>query len=745
MGYSILYAATDLDITGIHTQLDRKARTIIDTWVILMPSTYAQASRRASSAQWAQAQATFAATSQQQRSQSVHIRPKAAVNLPQEPLASAALPVQDRGPNPITSAPHFSTSPNVSSVASNVAKSVGEQLDEIEMEFRSFFIPQCQRFTSKPPPDAKTRDYEYRRLTQSLEQSILLKLDTVHISPDDPARNRREDLIIQSQLVIENMDRTLSTFFLPARDAQPGEKYPGGEAGNNITTINELPSGTNPVSASSYELPLSPTVTSVSPPPTSPPPYSPNTPTSAASAGPSFPFPEKKPIRRKAPPPPKKFIAAKALYDFEPEEGNNEELAFIEGDDIEIIEKSATLEEEGWCRARVKGGKKIGLAPLEYLEEVKATGPSRPTNRPPVSGPSQSEANAGDPSSTGPKPNQTHSVDPGTAYAQQPLPNPELLANGGIAADGHYEGLAGLPPPNQQPLPAESYYYGDARPAMPLVVQIQQPAQEKGKVGMRDVADLSIGGIDAAASVAALGSETGAQNAIDTYTPSTSGNPSDPQPQQNQDSQQDPQLQQDQQASQDQNVPDSSIVTIHETVNDNGNENVQYTNQQLPFLGPMDQSMDPAPPGTDLSAFSGSSFIPQEPVPLPNPMTGLATIDPFYTAQNPALASATDFDSAMAVAGMLQSTAATTDMEYTTPFAAAAAPIPTENTFEQAPSVIPTPFASYAAPPTQPDLIQDQPLPVTTFTEQSTESVVDNAGWTQLEADDTTDDVLDDI
>ena len=82
-------------------------------------------------------------------------------------------------------------------------------------------------------------------------------------------------------------------------------------------------------------------------------------------------------IRRKAPPPPRKILAtAIALYDFEPEEEGGEELTFKEGDQLEIVEKTKELEEDGWCKARLKGTRKIGLAPLEYLEVTETSKPA---------------------------------------------------------------------------------------------------------------------------------------------------------------------------------------------------------------------------------------------------------------------------------------------------------------------------------------------------------------------------------
>lgn len=68
--------------------------------------------------------------------------------------------------------------------------------------------------------------------------------------------------------------------------------------------------------------------------------------------------------RRKAPPPPQ-IVPALALYDFESEDPE-EELPFKKGDQLEVIEQSAELEEDGWCMARLNG--KVGLAPLAYIE-----------------------------------------------------------------------------------------------------------------------------------------------------------------------------------------------------------------------------------------------------------------------------------------------------------------------------------------------------------------------------------------
>ena len=89
-------------------------------------------------------------------------------------------------------------------------------------------------------------------------------------------------------------------------------------------------------------------------------------------------------VRRKAPPSLRKIINAVALYDFEAEGSDTEELAFRAGDVIEIVQKNAELERDGWCHARIKGQRKLGLAPLEYLQEGGSAENSRPYAEPSV-------------------------------------------------------------------------------------------------------------------------------------------------------------------------------------------------------------------------------------------------------------------------------------------------------------------------------------------------------------------------
>ena len=115
------------------------------------------------------------------------------------------------------------------------------------------------------------------------------------------------------------------------------------------------------------------------------------------------------------------------------------------------------------------------------------------------------------------------------------------------------------------------------------------------------------------------------------------------------------------------------------------------------------------PPIADLSAFSSTPFGAQF-----NPDGSNPAVD--SVAQDPA------------AVGIPQQVSVEADPGYGTsmavsPFAAQAIP------------VVPNPgVGAMAIPPETPDLVDDQSLPVTVMTQQSTESVVDNAEWVSNDA-----------
>lgn len=439
MGFAVLYPAIDLNLGGLHAQLDRKLRSAIDSWVILMPSAAAQAAKRANADHWmathlrtvAQAPPLMAATNTSTRPPSMAV-PQTNVGLQSAgsspppnryapsimnqagPSAAQGIPpVATQGPSPMrhpsqasSHAPSMVSLPLSTNRSSTVEatppttrttgspptsplpvelptlgdvqpapKTVEQQVEEIHQHFKSALVPQFQRLWSQPSLDPGIRDSQCTVLAHTVERETIDRLDRVQISANDRARLQRKSLIDQAQELLD---------FLPiykdlGPNAMHGRPLPGALQIHALETTTNAATPSRPPS----ELPQN---TGSSPPPYSPTSLPSAKPPAEVAASNVFEKPATTTIRRKAPPPPKKTILAKALYDFEPETGNEEELGFKEDDEIEIIEKNAAMEEDGWCRARVKGSKRIGLVPLEYLElaekkPASVTGPSKPPSQ----------------------------------------------------------------------------------------------------------------------------------------------------------------------------------------------------------------------------------------------------------------------------------------------------------------------------------------------------------------------------
>lgn len=397
MSYIILYGATDFDVSDAHSKMDKNCRSIFSTWVVLMPSERARATRRASSATWTQTHMTVAAQispmhisqpepAQQQSGaldnhQNVKNAPIVLPILQHQTLIGQAMPppsiqTQIRPPKVPQSSlspsqyplPQFQTGPIPQLMLQSSAPSttlpppqtIDERLDNVTHDFNQVVVPQCERLLSRPPTDPKSRLFEYKRLTQHLERSVIGWLDALPIPEGHPARKRRKEMIIEAQHLLQSLDvanRPPSMADTPSIASTPSvaSPPPAAIAVPNATTSSVITA--SPVEKPSMSIPttsphISPSKQTYPVASTSPPPYSPNTPPSIISlediSNPaSYPFPTKNPVRRKTPPPPSKFLAAKTLYDFEPEKNNDEKLAFKEGDEIEIMEKTAALKKEG--------------------------------------------------------------------------------------------------------------------------------------------------------------------------------------------------------------------------------------------------------------------------------------------------------------------------------------------------------------------------------------------------------------
>jgi hypothetical protein len=105
-------------------------------------------------------------------------------------------PPMDRGP---------SSSGN-SRANSPAPKTALGQLDQLASTFHTKLVPQCILFTSNPPKDTKTRDFEHKKLSEMILAQIILKLDEVTTGDDMQARQRRKDLVKEAQAMLATLD-----------------------------------------------------------------------------------------------------------------------------------------------------------------------------------------------------------------------------------------------------------------------------------------------------------------------------------------------------------------------------------------------------------------------------------------------------------------------------------------------------------------------------------------------------------
>lgn len=82
-----------------------------------------------------------------------------------------------------------------------------ETFDAISYNYHTNFLPKCISFTTNPPTDEKTRDLEYKKLSETVLQQVILKLDAIEIDGDEELRAKRRQLVKDAQNTLNKLDK----------------------------------------------------------------------------------------------------------------------------------------------------------------------------------------------------------------------------------------------------------------------------------------------------------------------------------------------------------------------------------------------------------------------------------------------------------------------------------------------------------------------------------------------------------
>lgn len=97
-------------------------------------------------------------------------------------------------------------SPPAPPASSGATSGPMKALDDLAIEFQIKWRPLCTDYIEAPPSDPKKREEEHRKVSESIMQHIMLKLDCIDSEGIAEVRARRKELVQQVQRILKELD-----------------------------------------------------------------------------------------------------------------------------------------------------------------------------------------------------------------------------------------------------------------------------------------------------------------------------------------------------------------------------------------------------------------------------------------------------------------------------------------------------------------------------------------------------------
>ena len=117
------------------------------------------------------------------------------------PIPTGSHPLHNRVPSPGPSNAPSSRQPSPAPPQGPQAK-----LSAIQSRFETELLPGAKDFINSPPREKEKREFEHKRLTETILAQVLIKLDGVETEGDEEARAKRKGLVKEMQQWLTKLD-----------------------------------------------------------------------------------------------------------------------------------------------------------------------------------------------------------------------------------------------------------------------------------------------------------------------------------------------------------------------------------------------------------------------------------------------------------------------------------------------------------------------------------------------------------